>query len=86
MRRVHHYEPVPNAYRAARVAKGLRQSDVASALGVCTSYVSRIEAGANGFPAVDLFMDMCDLYGTDPWDMFDACYTAKDAMRGGEGR
>lgn len=79
-RRSHHYEVVPNAYRAARVAAGLKQYEVAIALGVHESYVSHIECGRIAFPEIDRFMDLCDLYGMDPWDLFDACYTAKDAQ------
>ena len=55
---------VARLLRAMRVAAGLRQADVASALGVPQSYVSKCESGERRVDIVELFR-YCEACGSD---------------------
>ena len=55
---------VAHLLRSMRVAAGLRQADVASALGVPQSYVSKCESAERRVDIVELFR-YCEVCGSD---------------------
>ena len=55
---------VARLLREMRVAAGLRQADVASALGVPQSYVSKCESGERRVDIVEL-LRLCEICGSD---------------------
>lgn len=58
------YAKVTRALRAAREAAGLTQAEVAKALGVYASFVSKVESGERRIDVVELG-EMCRVYGVD---------------------
>jgi len=50
--------------RAARAAKGLTQSELATAVGVTRQTISMVEAGDHN-PTLNLCLDICRALGTD---------------------
>jgi transcriptional regulator with XRE-family HTH domain len=59
------YEALRNLMRSLRVTAGLTQSQMAGALGVGQSYVSKLERGEN-FVDVLLFARWCSACGVKP--------------------
>jgi len=59
------YEALRNHMRSLRVAAGLTQAQMAEALGVGQSYVSKLERGEN-FVDVLLFSRWCAVCGVKP--------------------
>lgn len=59
------YEALRNLMRSLRVTAGLTQAQMAEALGVGQSYVSKLERGEN-FVDVLLFARWCSVCGVKP--------------------
>lgn len=59
------YEALRNLMRSLRVTAGLTQAQMADALGVGQSYVSKLERGEN-FVDVLLFVRWCSVCGVKP--------------------
>lgn len=58
------YQRVTRALRAAREAAGLTQGEVAAALDVYASFVSKVESGERRVDVVEL-AELCGVYGID---------------------
>ena len=56
------YRKLTRALRAARAAAGLTQAEVADALGVYASFVSKVESGERRVDVVELGQ-LCRVYG-----------------------
>lgn len=54
--------------KAARVAAGMTQKDVAQAIGTTTASLCRWERGER-MPKVSMFFKLCELYGRNPSDI-----------------
>lgn len=64
--------------RRARIASGLRQTDLAVSLGISDSEVSRIECGGASWLSVDVAAQLCSVTGLELWLR---AYPAGDPLR-----
>jgi transcriptional regulator with XRE-family HTH domain len=67
--------------REARIRAGLRQDDVAAALGMRQTLVSKYELGQIADPGLRVLVRFCDLLDIDPCDLAQPLRTPPNGRR-----